>query len=61
MTPEEVLRRALKLELDAIETYRKLKNGADPETAELLDFLISQEEEHVRLLSDRLKALRLLK
>ncbi|MET1124009.1 MAG: ferritin family protein [Archaeoglobaceae archaeon] len=61
MTPEEILKIAIKMEKEAIEAYTKMKEQADAETAELLDFLISQEREHIRLLSDRLKAIKLLK
>jgi rubrerythrin len=61
MTPEEILIKAIEMEKDAIETYLEMKKDADPDTAELLDFLISQEREHIRLLNDRLKVVRLLK
>lgn len=61
MTPEEILKRAIDLEREAIEEYTKMKKDADTETAELLDFLIAQEKEHIRLLNDRLKAVRLLR
>ncbi len=61
MSPEEILLKAIELEKDTIETYLKMKEDADPETAELIDFLISQEREHIRLLNDRLKVVRLLK
>lgn len=61
MTPEEILLKAIEMEKDAIETYLEMKKDADPDTAELLDFLISQEREHIRLLNDRLKVVRLLK
>jgi len=61
MTPEEILERAIEIEKEAIEEYTKFKKDADTETAELLDFLIAQEREHIKLLNDRLKAVRLLK
>jgi len=57
----EILDRALELEREAIEEYLRMKNDADPETAELLDFLISQEREHIKLINDRKKAIKLLK
>jgi len=60
MTPEEIILRALELEKEAIEEYTRLKKDADTKTSELLDFLISQEREHIRILNDRLKAIRLL-
>ncbi len=61
MTVEEIITRAIELEREAIQEYRKLKANADPETAELLDFLIAQEQEHINLLSERKKAIKLLK
>ncbi len=61
MTPEEILTKAIELEREAIETYLEMKREADPQTAELLDFLIKQEREHIKLLNERLKAVRLLK
>lgn len=61
MTPEEILKRAIELEKEAIQTYNEMKRNADPETSELLDYLISQEKEHIRLLSDRLKAVKLMR
>ncbi len=61
MNPEEILKRAIELEKEAIEEYSKMKEDADSETAELLDFLIAQEKEHIKLLSDRLKAVRFMK
>ncbi|AGK61229.1 hypothetical protein Asulf_01233 [Archaeoglobus sulfaticallidus PM70-1] len=57
----EILDKALELEKEAIEEYLKMKKDADPETAELLDFLISQEREHIRMLNERKKAIRLLR
>ncbi len=59
--PEEILEKAIEMEREAIETYLEMKKDADQETAELLDFLISQEREHIKLLNDRLKVVRLLK
>ncbi len=61
MSPEEILERAIELEREAIEVYLDMKKEADPQTAELLEFLIKQEREHIKLLSERLKAVRLLK
>ncbi len=61
MTPEDILKKAIELEREAIETYTELKKDADAETADLLDFLISQEREHIKLLNERLKVVRLLK
>ncbi|WP_202320625.1 ferritin family protein [Archaeoglobus neptunius] len=61
MSPEEILKKAIQLEKDAIETYRSFKSDADPETAEILDYLIAQEREHIRILHERLKVVRLLK
>jgi len=61
MTPEEILKRAIELEKEAIEEYTKMKKDADAGTAELLEFLIEQEKEHIKLLNDRLKAAKLLR
>ena len=61
MTPEEILKRAIELEKEAIEEYTKMKKDADTRTAELLEFLIEQEKEHIKLLNDRLKAAKLLR
>ncbi|WP_456469130.1 ferritin family protein [Archaeoglobus sp.] len=61
MTPEEILKKAIEMEREAIEVYSEMKRDADPQTAELLEYLISQEREHIKLLNDRLKAVRLLK
>lgn len=61
MTPEEILEKAKQLEAEAIRTYMELKEGADTETSELLDFLIAQEREHLHMINDRLKALRILR
>ncbi len=61
MSPEEILKKAIDLEKEAVETYSKMREQADMETAELLDFLISQEREHIKLLNDRLKAIKFMK
>ena len=61
MTPEEILKKAIEMEKEAVMIYSELKKDADSQTTELLDFLISQEREHIRLLNGRLKAIRLLK
>ncbi len=58
---EEIIDRALELERTAIKEYNQLKEGADAETAELLEFLIAQEKEHIKMLSERKKAIKLLK
>ena len=60
MKEEDVLKIALEMERDAIEKYSELKKDADPETSELLDFLIEEERRHSRLLHERLKAIKLL-
>ncbi len=60
MTPEEILEKARQLETDAIKTYQEMKKDADPLTRELLDFLITQEKEHLKMINDRLKAVRIL-
>ncbi len=60
MTPEQILERAKQLEVQAIKEYNKMKKNADPLTSELLDYLISQEREHLKMIEDRLKALKLL-
>lgn len=61
MNVEDILKRALKMEKGAIEEYTKMKEKADPETAEMLDFMISEEKKHIRMISERLKAIHLLK
>ena len=59
---EEILRTALKLEEKAIEFYSKMaEKSDDPEVKELLELLISQEVEHKKMISDRLKAIEFLK
>jgi rubrerythrin len=60
MTPEDILKKAIEMEREAIETYNQMKKDVDPDTADLLEFLISQEKEHIKLLNERLKAVRLL-
>ncbi|ADC66095.1 conserved hypothetical protein [Ferroglobus placidus DSM 10642] len=60
MTPEQILERAKQLEVQAIKEYNEMKKNADPLTSELLDYLISQEREHLKMIEDRLKALKLL-
>ncbi len=60
MTPEEILEKAKKLEADAIKVYQEMKKDADPATKELLDFLITQEKDHLKMINDRLKAVRIL-
>ena len=61
MEVEEILNRALELEKIAIKEYLEMKKDADHETADLLDFLIEQEREHIRMINERLKAIKLLK
>ncbi len=62
MDLEEILKKALEMEKDAIKVYNELKSStSDPETSDLLSFLISQEKEHINLITSRLKAIRLLK
>jgi len=57
----KLLKRAIELEKEAIQTYNEMMRDADPETSELLDYLISQEKEHIKLLSDRLNAVKLMR
>ncbi|HDD35848.1 MAG TPA: rubrerythrin family protein [Archaeoglobus veneficus] len=61
MEVEEILNRALELEEMAIQEYLKMKKDADHETVDLLDFLIEQEKEHIKMINERLKAIKLLK
>lgn len=61
MDVEEVLKRALEMEKDAIEEYTKMREYADPETAEMLDFMINEEQNHVKLINERLKAIRVMR
>ncbi len=61
MKIEEIIDRALELERTAIKEYSQLKENVDAETAELLEFLIAQEKEHIKMLSERKKAIKLLK
>ncbi len=59
---ENILREALKLEERAIEIYSKMKDESnDPEVIELLEFLISQEEEHRKIINDRLRVAKFLR
>jgi|YelNatPaOPRAMG01_1025707.scaffolds.fasta_scaffold03355_5 hypothetical protein len=37
-----------------------MRKNATSETADILDYLISQEKEHVKIISDRLKVIRFL-
>ncbi|MCS7119245.1 MAG: ferritin family protein [Archaeoglobaceae archaeon] len=60
MTPEDILKKALELEKEAIEIYNEMRKNATTETADILDYLISQEREHIRIINDRLKVLKLL-
>ena len=61
MEIEEILNRALEMEREAVKEYTEMKKDADHETADLLDFLIEQEKEHIRMINERLKAIKLLK
>ncbi len=58
---EQVLKKALEMEKTAIEEYKKMKEHADPETAEMLDFMIDEEKGHVDLISERLKAIKVMR
>jgi len=59
---ENILKEALKLEERAIEIYSKMKDESnDPEVIELLEFLISQEEEHRKIINDRLRVAKFLR
>ncbi|MEM0022929.1 MAG: ferritin family protein [Archaeoglobaceae archaeon] len=60
MTPEEILRKALELEKEAIKVYSEMREKATAETADVLEYLIAQEKEHIRIINDRLKVLLLL-
>ncbi len=60
MTPEEILKKALELEKEAIKIYSEMKEKATAETLDVLEYLIAQEREHIRIISDRLKVLLLL-
>ncbi len=61
MDIESILKKALEMELEAIEVYTKMKENADTETAELLDFLINEEKRHAKMIEERLRAIKLLK
>ena len=61
MNVEEILEKALEMEKNAIEIYTAMKKDADPETADLLDFLIEEEKKHAKMISERLNAIRLMK
>ena len=62
MNVEDILKEALKLEERAIEMYLKMKDESnDPEVIELLEFLISQEEEHKKIISNRLRVAKFLR
>lgn len=55
------MKKALEMEKTAIEEYKKMKEHADPETAEMLDFMIDEEKGHVDLISERLKAIKVMR
>lgn len=61
MEVEDILKRALEMEKEAISEYSKMKENADQETAEMLDFMIEEEKGHIKMINERLKAVRLLK
>lgn len=60
MTPEEILKKALELEKEAVKMYSEMREKATAETVDVLDYLIAQEREHIRIISDRLKVIRML-
>ncbi|HID43195.1 MAG TPA: ferritin-like domain-containing protein [Archaeoglobaceae archaeon] len=55
MEVEDILKRALEMEKEAIQEYTKMKENADAETAEMLEFMINEEKNHMRMISERLK------
>ena len=57
----DIISKAIELEKEAIQEYNRMMVDADPETAELLEFLIAQEKEHIKLLNERRKAIKLLR
>lgn len=59
MDVEEVLKRALETEKDAIEEYTRMKEYADPETGDA--GLHDQRRAHVELINERLKAIRVMR
>ncbi|MFP4558507.1 MAG: ferritin family protein [Archaeoglobaceae archaeon] len=61
MGVEDILKRAQEMEKEAISEYSKMKEEADQETAEMLDFMIEEEKSHLKMINERLKAIRLLK
>ncbi|MFP3909481.1 MAG: ferritin family protein [Archaeoglobaceae archaeon] len=61
MEVEDILKRAQEMEKEAISEYSKMKEEADQETAEMLDFMIEEEKSHLKMINERLKAIRLLK
>lgn len=61
MEVEDILKRALEMEKEAIREYTEMKENADQETAEMLDFMIGEERNHIKMINERLKAIRLLK
>lgn len=56
-----ILEKALKLEKKAIKEYSRMKEFGNPETEEILNFLIEEEQKHVKLIKNRLDAVKLLK
>lgn len=61
MTPEDILRKAMELEREAIKIYSEMRKKATPETADILDYLIAQEREHLKIIEERLKVLTILR
>jgi len=61
MNTEEILEKALELEKEAIEEYSRMKEFATVETEDILNFLIGEEKKHVKLIKNRLDAVKLLK
>ncbi|MFO7967207.1 MAG: ferritin family protein [Archaeoglobaceae archaeon] len=61
MNVEQALNKALEMEKSAIDEYEKMKEHADPETADMLDFMINEEKGHVELINGRLKAIKVMR
>ncbi|WP_457548623.1 ferritin family protein [Archaeoglobus sp.] len=61
MDAEKILERALEIEKRAVEFYKSMLKDASAEIKDLIELLIEEEFEHIKLIEDRLKALKLLK
>jgi len=61
MGAEEILERALEIEKRAVEFYQSMLKEASAEIKDLIELLIEEEFEHISIIEDRLKALKLLK